>query len=1593
MSTSSHLRRLGSLELAELAARAWLKPGWSCPHPRLRHPSQLFFATGRQLALWVALEGVDDSTQLEADLGSHRPQELIWLDLREPEAPALDLSTLAPQVSRRTLDDLLTAIEQEDGLAPWSRSRPAPPQLESTEVLLAWLGADLVAEQYVRMAATGGDQARRTSLKRVFTDLPLRHRNDQRFLGHMLPLAGGAGLGLFRPSSEENRTVLVGGPGQGKTTLGQYLCQLHRAAMLQTFHAPLTGDVQELVEELAEAADEVICQRVPLFITLHRFADALARGEVTTVEEWVARQANLRLQEERITPGLIAAWLGSWPALVVFDGLDEVPPSANRGPLLDTIHRFLDRYHDQNLVVLLSTRPQGYRGELDDWSTLELADLGAEDVHSYGERLYASWVAHDPARREELLRRLDHACADPTTAHLARSPLQVLILAALVEQSGRPPRERWRLFREYFRIILDRERERQFAAVQVLRDHQDLIERLHAELGYRAQLAGELTGGTSDGLRRSDVAEVVRQLLLADHQDPAEIDDLVDRIDRAVFDRLVFLCGEGDDRVRFDVRSLQEFFAAERLFLGPEALVPRHLEAIAGSAHWRQVLLFAVGRLVAERPHLTDRIEPLCDTVDAVEGGLGGVAGVGMRLALWLLTDGAVGGRPRMVESLLRRVVDRAGELDEADAGLLQRAVGEWPREVLVPRLIAAAREGSWMAARLAVELLRVGSAADVERLERAFVEHEGWALLALSREGVELRVYDADRRFASLARRGLEFRYAMEHIWWCTLFPDRDLFNWIDYNSTYTPFARISKITHIDKNTYNQDWNIIASWTAFSEQPSPENLIEVLEQAKQCLAPDNNVLADYASWPIAAIAAMPRELWPLVSARLRAGELGSSADWQEATNRLTNRGPRPEDWLAALDSELPFTAEIATVGVPLTCVLPWPFVLRARQLFTRLDEPTRVSAVQSWNPYLIDSTSTVPNPIAQDLRGLHNSSYHISLFPYWWQNEPWLAHLAETAEWSTTHNLPVVIHQPPEARSALLAASPRHPWLLRWLVDYPDLSPDDLITIPATFDDPRLTWVALLVRLPLLTPEQAPALAQWMSAHQDTSSWALPRIPTTLVQHAPPGATALLRLMLEHGLGDPVALRRHLRDLLSARPTALQSTAVALDHGLPPPLRPQAILAPSDDPLLPVQPHTLTLEHVRVWEPQTLTLHKPAPDRGAWLFVVGPNGSGKTTLLRGLALSLLEAPVADKLLADMQGTLVRSGAEEARLALTLHDGRRAGVRVRGEQVVAHAAPPDLFVVGYGPRRGTLLGVTRQEVRFQPSEAVETLFIEGGNLIHATSWLKDLDHARLADPGGEGSIILDAALAALRQLLPGVSRIEVGQSGVHVHLRHGARLPIEDLSDGYITTAGWVIDLVARWVHHQRTRGRSVSPDMLSRMTGLVLIDEIDLHLHPRWQWAVVDTLRELFPRLSFIVTTHNPVTLLGAAPGEVAVIEVGESGQSRAVLRDIPQGTNAEELLTGPWFGLPSTVDRDTLRLLDEQRELLRRSSDPARLKEVDEELRRRLRRLPHTGVEREAEQLLAREQDRRLEEMTPEERELARQRAADALRRAVRR
>lgn len=126
----------------------------------------------------------------------------------------------------------------------------------------------------------------------------------------------------------------------------------------------------------------------------------------------------------------------------------------------------------------------------------------------------------------------------------------------------------------------------------------------------------------------------------------------------------------------------------------------------------------------------------------------------------------------------------------------------------------------------------------------------------------------------------------------------------------------------------------------------------------------------------------------------------------------------------------------------------------------------------------------------------------------------------------------------------------------------------------------------------------------------------------------------------------------------------------------------------------------------------------------------------------------------------------------------------------------------------------------------------------------------------------------DAVKQAILTCVPGALNFyhDTEFDELTIELEKEGLVPFNDLSDGYRNMVGMVADIAHRAArlnpHHGAQAGL--------RTTGIVLIDEIDLHLHPKWQRRVVQDLKKAFPGLQFIASTHSPFILQSLEPGEV---------------------------------------------------------------------------------------------------------------------------
>lgn len=570
-------------------------------------------------------------------------------------------------------------------------------------VISKFLQNEFFAEQFVKLEQAGHASEQKTSLGQVFVDLPAFHRPlaessqseqelEKSSRGIVSEILETGSRVLKRssyanepfipdisaePRPEPGRFVIVGGPGQGKSTVGQFVCQLYRAAILgsqpRSKIAPEVGNALSAFVEQCQM-DKVslpTARRFPVRVVLDQFANDLAGGKVKSLKSYILRRINYRTDEECAQED-VKRWLGEYPWLILLDGLDEVPATSNRKQVLEKIADFWAEAAtlDADVLVVATTRPQGYSNDFspEHYNHRYLLPLLKDRALQYASRLVTARYGNDPDRRDRILKRLKVACYQDTTQRLMRSPLQVTIMATLVDQIGQPPQERWRLFQQYYEVIYRREIEREIPASIILQQRKADVNAIHQRVGLFLQAESEKARYTESKLSADKFQKLVRARIAEEGHVDEQLELRTNEITEAALHRLVFLVGLEESRIGFEIRSLQEFMAAEALMDGRDEQVRMRLEAIASIAHWRNVFLFAAGKCFADRQFLRDMIVSICEELNDVQSDqVAGITLAGSRLALDILDDGVAREQPKYARRLLR-IALRLAELPDMEA-------------------------------------------------------------------------------------------------------------------------------------------------------------------------------------------------------------------------------------------------------------------------------------------------------------------------------------------------------------------------------------------------------------------------------------------------------------------------------------------------------------------------------------------------------------------------------------------------------------------------------------------------------------------------------------------------------------------------------------------------------------------------------------------------------------------------------------------------------------------------------------------------------------------------------------------------------------
>lgn len=201
------------------------------------------------------------------------------------------------------------------------------------------------------------------------------------------------------------------------------------------------------------------------------------------------------------------------------------------------------------------------------------------------------------------------------------------------------------------------------------------------------------------------------------------------------------------------------------------------------------------------------------------------------------------------------------------------------------------------------------------------------------------------------------------------------------------------------------------------------------------------------------------------------------------------------------------------------------------------------------------------------------------------------------------------------------------------------------------------------------------------------------------------------------------------------------------------------------------------------------------------------------------------------------------------------------------------------------------------------------------------------------------------------------------------------RQPLAALSDGYRSTSQWLLDFIGWAVHANRLSENG-------NIGGILLIDEIEQHLHPLWQRYFVQRLHEMFPNTQIIASTHTPLAASGVADIESGLLvkldRSPENGvQAKLINKEELYGKRADQVLTSEAFGLFTSRNQGSLTDIDRYSELLGHTELTAKEEDELQELREKLQDSLQDG-ENATERLVRREVESAIEktasDITPE-------------------
>lgn len=472
--------------------------------------------------------------------------------------------------------------------------------------------------------------------------------------------------------------VLEGAPGQGKSTITQYLCQVHRMRLLGSEevkkHLPEAYKESEGLGVIPEHhLNSHIC--LPFRIDLRDLAswlsgynpfsseDKLSEGSShKSLEEFLALLVNHYSGGLNFSAADLIAIVKRSPIVLVFDGLDEVADIEKRHEVVNTIHTGSRRLkaHALSLQVIVTSRPAAFANSPGlpeiDFPRYYLDSLNKQLIDEYANK-WMNAKKLDQRDRSEVKKILRDKLDQPHLKDLAKNPMQLTILLSLIYNRGSSlPDKRTALYDSYVDLFFNREAEK----TPVVKKYRDLLLGIHQYIAWVLHAEAEQLG-KNGSITQDELHNKIQTYL---EEQGYEI-NLARELVAGALERIVALVSRVEGTYEFEVQPLREYFAARYLYetarhsspgMESSGTKPDRFDAIARNFYWLNVTRFYAGCYdVGELPSLIDRLEDLI--------GSEGYCHISHPriLAAILLSDWVFSQHPKSVKKVMNLILDGIG--------------------------------------------------------------------------------------------------------------------------------------------------------------------------------------------------------------------------------------------------------------------------------------------------------------------------------------------------------------------------------------------------------------------------------------------------------------------------------------------------------------------------------------------------------------------------------------------------------------------------------------------------------------------------------------------------------------------------------------------------------------------------------------------------------------------------------------------------------------------------------------------------------------------------------------------------------------------